>query len=114
MQIEGLSALVKLEELTIRHNQILRQVLLTPYVCFCLPTIQVCWAFWLHKCAVCMLCVHVCQFCPVNICLDSSHLCKAEDVVEYAGQSMWPRLAILRRCDRNDWYLMSLNLLVTH
>ncbi len=65
MQIEGLSALVKLEELTIRHNQILRQVLLRPYVCFCLPTMQVCWAFWLHKCAVCMLCVHVCQFCPI-------------------------------------------------
>ncbi|KAL0045275.1 hypothetical protein WJX82_002456 [Trebouxia sp. C0006] len=40
-QVEGLSALVKLEELTIRHNPILRQVLLRPYVCFCLPTIQV-------------------------------------------------------------------------
>lgn len=42
MQVEGLSALVKLEELTIRHNPILRQVLLRPYVCFCLPTVQVC------------------------------------------------------------------------
>ncbi|DBA75297.1 TPA: Leucine-rich repeat-containing protein 49, variant 3 [Trebouxia sp. C0004] len=40
-QIEGLSALVKLQHLTIRHNLILRQVLLRPYVCFCLPTIQV-------------------------------------------------------------------------
>ncbi len=65
-----------------------------------------------------MCCLHVVCACvsvlPYSICLDSSHLCKAEDVVEYAGQSMWPRLAILRWCDRNDWYLMSLNLLVTH
>ena len=69
MQIEGLSALVKLEELTIRHNRILRQVLLRPFVCFCLPTLQVCWAFGLHQCAVCMLSVHLCQVLPCKYML---------------------------------------------
>ena len=41
LQIEGLSPLGRLQELTIRHNPILRQVLLRPYISFCLPKLQV-------------------------------------------------------------------------
>lgn len=41
LQIDTLSSLGRLEELTIRHNPILRQVLLRPYICFCLPKLKV-------------------------------------------------------------------------
>ena len=41
LQIDTLSSLGRLEELTIRHNPILRQVLLRTYICFCLPKLKV-------------------------------------------------------------------------
>ena len=52
-QVDKLAVLTGLEELTLKHNPLAKQVLMQPYVCCCLPDLKVgcaCLACLRHAC----------------------------------------------------------------